>query len=316
MASSEKDSLPPIVALEEHFLSRNTEMRQFKAIVAEMGVESKVFDVGAQRIADMDAVGLSMQVLSHGAGFADDPRVCSMINDEIAAAVKANPSRFAGFAFLPMAQPQKAADELRRCIQDLGFCGALIDNHVDGVYFEGPQYDVFWSAAESLDAPIYLHPAFATDKMMEWYKGSYSTGAANCMAMATFGWHFDTATHVLRLYASGVFDRFPKLKIILGHFGESLPFWKERIVKSSETQPWGDLKRLFNQVYDENLWFTTSGVYELGPMACMMRNTRMDRIMFSIDYPFAPMELGIKWLKELRESGLVDQEQFEMYDKT
>uniref|UniRef100_A0A8H7NPW0 Amidohydrolase-related domain-containing protein n=1 Tax=Bionectria ochroleuca TaxID=29856 RepID=A0A8H7NPW0_BIOOC len=256
----------------------------------------------------MDASGVTIQFISHCASFSGK-RDCIVINNDIAAAVKAHPNRFAGLASLSMGEPVAAAEELRRCIRDLGISGAMIDNHVNGKYYEAYEYDVFWSTAQELDSPIYLHPTLATNNMKEWYEGSYSPAAAASMSMDAFGWHYDTATHITRIYAAGVFDRFPKLKIVLGHFGESLPFWKQRIATSKGL---GALARSFNEVYDENLWFTTSGVFGIAPLACMLQNTAPERIMFSIDYPFTPMAEGIIWLEELRNSGLVSQEQLEM----
>jgi predicted TIM-barrel fold metal-dependent hydrolase len=128
--------------------------------------------------------------------------------------------------------------------------------------------------------------------------------------MGSRGWHSDVGLHILKLFASGLFDEYPRLKIIAGHFGEMLPFMLERIMVLSKR--WGERKRLFKEVYDENIWITTSGVWSVSPMACILRNTKIDHILYSVDYPFAKNEDGVVFMNELKESGLVTDEQFEM----
>lgn len=299
-------NLPPLIALEEHFLSKNVEPRHFQPMLAATGVRDQVYDLGARRLADMDTHAVTMQVISHVCGFADNAEYCSLINNELASAVREHPTRFAGFAYLPMADPHSASRELRRCITELGFKGAMIDNHVNGRYFAGAEYDAFWATVQELDVVVYLHPTFATDDMLQWYSGPYPMSAVNAISGPAFGFHFDTAMHLLRLYAAGIFDRFPRLKIILGHFGESLPFWRERIASTAKAQAWGPITRSFDQVYDENLWFTSSGCDGVAAMVCMLKNTKIDRILFSVDYPFVTMEKATRWLRKFQEDKIVN----------
>ncbi|VUC27838.1 unnamed protein product [Clonostachys rosea] len=311
MATSNNHLFPRVIALEEHWLSAAVDQSLYKEQdFFPSSLLGSLCDAGKGRIAAMDAANISMQILSHTAGYAADTVHYAEVNDEMATAVAANPTRFAAFAHLPMADPQKAAEEFDRCIRKLGFKGALIDNHAGGRYYEGPEYDIFWAAVQKLDKPIYLHPTMPTSKMRDWYKGNYGPQAELSMSHFTFGWHSDTATHILRLYAGGVFERFPKIKIVLGHFGESLPFYLERIQWFS--QKWGSMSRSFEQVYAENLWFTTSSLKGLAPLVCMLQNTKLDRIMFGVDYPFLQMKDGIDWLKQVRASGLLDEEAYEM----
>ncbi|CAI6083297.1 unnamed protein product [Clonostachys chloroleuca] len=263
MSVSGSSGTRPLITLEEHFLSRSVEPGLFKAIVSRPKIEGKAFDLSRMRLADMDASGITMQFISHCASFSGK-RDCIAINNDIAAAVKAYPNRFAGLASLPMGEPAAAAEELRRCIRGLGISGAMIDNHVNGKYYEAYEYDVFWSTAQELDSPIYLHPTLATNRMKESYDGSYSPAAAVSMSMDAFGWHYDTATHITRLYAAGGLTT---------------------------------LARSFNEAYDQNLWFTTSGVFDIAALACMLQSTAPERIMFSIDYPFTPMAEGMIWLE-------------------
>ncbi|KAF7197628.1 Decarboxylase orsB [Pseudocercospora fuligena] len=308
--------VPPLIALEEHFLStavleefNDAYQEQFKAIPA---AKEKLADLDSLRLDEMAKGMISMQVISHAcAPGGPSPEVCRQGNDQLAAAVRKNKARFAGFAVLPIAHPDECAKELERSVKELGFVGALIDNHANGKYFDGNEYDAMWRKAEELDVPIYLHPTWPAEDMMEQsYTGNFTAGASRSLGASGWGWHSETGLHILRLYAAGVFDKFPKLKIIIGHFGEMLPFMLQRISKLSVR--WGEQRRKILQVWEENIWITTSGVWSLDPLKCILGNTKIDHILFSVDYPFEPNENGLKWIQDLEESGLVTQEELEM----
>jgi predicted TIM-barrel fold metal-dependent hydrolase len=306
----------PIITLEEHFLSRaatehpNAYNESFKSIP---GLVEQFTELGPKRIADMDSGSVTMQVISHGPGDLS-PSQCRDCNDQLAEAVRAHPTRFAGFAELPMDSPHEAAKELRRTcsgeMQGTKFVGALVDSHTEnGMYYDGPEFDVFWEEAVKLDVPIYIHPTWPSSKQVDTYKAPHLDDQVTTSILAFgFGWHSDVAMHILRLYASGVFDRFPKLKIIIGHMGEMIPYMLQRIERV--TSRFGQ-KRQFREVWDTNLWITTSGNWALDPLACILRNTKHDRIMYSVDYPFAKSKDGIKWLEELEQSGMVSEEVLE-----
>jgi len=304
----------PLITLEEHYFSPAF-LEQANAYVEQMkwipGLVERLTDMGAGRLAAMDAGAVSLQVLSHGPGLATaSAATCSAANDRAAAAVRAEGGkRLAAFAVLPMGLPDDAARELRRCVAQLGFVGALVDSHAAGRHYDGSEFWPVFAAAQDLDVPIYLHPAFPTGDMEQLFQGNYSAAAAISMGSSGFGWHADVGLHVLKLFAAGVFDAFPRLKIIIGHMGEMLPFMHERIAALSVR--WGQLKRPWRVVYDENIWITTSGVWSLSPMACLLRNTKIDKILYSVDYPFAKNEDGLKFMEELEKSGLVTEEQFE-----
>ncbi|PPJ60213.1 hypothetical protein CBER1_08857 [Cercospora berteroae] len=307
--------VPPLIALEEHFLSTavldafdDQYSEQFKAIP---GVKEKLTDIDGLRLDEMQKGGITFQVISHAcAPGGPSPEMCRQGNDQLAAAVRKHPNRFAGFAVLPVGNPEESAVELERCVKDLGFPGAMIDNHVNGKYFDGDEYDVMWQKAEELDVAIYLHPTWPADNMMHSYTGNFSEGATRSMGASGWGWHSETGLHILRLYAAGLFDKFPRLKIIIGHFGEMLPFMLQRV--SNLSSRWGDQKRKLLQVWDENIWITTSGVWSLDPLKCILGNTRIDHILFSVDYPFEKNENGRKWMQELEQSGLVNGAELEM----
>ena len=258
----------------------------------------------------MDAGNVSLQIISHAPGQLT-PDQAHEANDQLAAAIQVHPERFAGFAALPVADARECARELERGVTRLGFKGALIDNHTaDGIYYDGNDYDALWAKAEALGVPIYLHPTWPTQIMKDvLYSGNFSAGAAGSLGASSFGWHADVGLHVLKLFAAGVFDKFPKLKIIIGHFGEMLPPMLERVMELSPR--WGERKRLFKEVWDSNIWITTSGIWSPDPLATVLRNTRIERILYSVDYPFARNDKGLEWVKGLKGSGMVDQEGLE-----
>ncbi|MCJ1472474.1 hypothetical protein MMC13_001122 [Lambiella insularis] len=295
----------PIITLEEHFLSRvanahpNARNEQFKSVP---GLYDRFVELGPQRIADMDAGQVTMQVISHGPG------------GPLAEAVRSHPGRFAGFAELPMHEPQEAAQELRRTCSGrtdgMEFVGALVDSHTEtGLYCDGPEFDALWAEAVELDVPIHIHPTWPSEQLYTACSSPHLSEQTNLSILAFgFGWHSDVALHIIRLYAAGVFDRFPRLKIIIGHMGEMIPYMLQRIERVSSK--WRK-ERSFRQVWDANLWLTTSGNWALDPLACILRNTKHDRIMYSVDYPFAKSPDGLKWLEELEGSGMVTGEELE-----
>ncbi|KAI0409777.1 hypothetical protein F4802DRAFT_1161 [Xylaria palmicola] len=312
-----KSSTRPIITLEEHFLSHaarniqpNSHNQSFKAMPH---LYEQFIELGPRRIADMDAGQVTMQVISHGPGDLS-PALCRECNDQLAEAVRSHPGRFAGFAELAMHEPQEAARELQRtcsgAMDGVKFVGALVDSHTEaGLYYEGPAFDVLWAEATKLDVPIYIHPTWPSEQLSTSYESRHIPTSVNTAILAFgFGWHSDVATHILRLYAAGVFDRFPTLKIIIGHMGEMIPYMLQRIERVSSR--WGR-ERSFREVWDTNLWLTTSGNWALDPLACILRNTKHDRIMYSVDYPFAKSADGLKWLAELEQSGMVSQEELE-----
>ncbi|KUI53249.1 2,3-dihydroxybenzoate decarboxylase [Cytospora mali] len=306
----------PIITLEEHFMSKaaaaNTN-KKIESLQRVPGLWDKLTELGPVRIKNMDAGKVSLQVISHGPGELS-PEQCRAANDQLVEAVRNYPARFAGFANLPMGHPEEAAAELQRtCSGAAGikFVGALIENHTDaGKYYEGPEYDVLWQTASDLDVPIYLHPTWPSDDVFNTAFKSTTVSDDITLAISAygFGWHSDVAMHIIRLFGAGVFDRFPRLKIIIGHFGEMIPFMLQRIERTADR--WGN-SRSFRQIWNENIWLTTSGNWSLDPLVSILRNTKKDRILYSVDYPFAANEDGLKWLEELEASGLVHNEELE-----
>ena len=240
---------------------------------------------------------------------------CRAGNDELARAIakSGQPARLAAFAVLPCSDAAESARELERTVSS-GFVGALIDNHADGKHFDSGEYDVLWAQACALDVPIYLHPTWPSGKMSEAFMGAYAEPVGISLGAAGWGWHGDVGLHVLKLFCANVFDRFPTLKIIIGHMGEMLPFMLERCYDMSTRWGggWGPHERPLRQVWDENIWITTSGAWSLAPIKCLLENTKVERIMYSVDYPFESNEKGREWFEQLEKSGLLTREQLEM----
>lgn len=306
----------PTITLEEHYLSKSIRKQ-----LADSGREdlysmlpepliNSLTSLGSDRVAALDAGQVSIQVLSH-APVDVSAEQCREENDDLARIIEGQP-RYAAFALLPMASPAAAAQELERCVKEHNFVGALINNHCDGTFYDGEDFRPFFAKAEELDVPIYIHPSLAADKWMPRYRGNFGEQAAQMLSTAAWGWHSETGLHVLRLWASGLFDAFPKLKIIIGHMGEMLPFQLDRIIAGSSS--WGvNNKRGLEQVWKENFWVTTSGMFTLAPLSCLLNMCAKDRILYSVDYPFSGNDQGLKFIEEIESSGMMDKEELEMF---
>ncbi|CAM0141672.1 hypothetical protein VKS41_007907 [Umbelopsis sp. WA50703] len=303
----------PLITLEEHFLS---EAVANSPAAADLGIElfpsalkGKLMSLSHERLQDMKDGNISLQIISHNPAVCYETDICRKANDEIFQGCESYKSSFAGFAVLPMADPVAAADELTRCVKELGFVGALITNHAHGRFYDGEDYYPFWERAQEHDVPIYLHPTNASKDMMPLYRGGYSDKVAGILSTFGWGWHADTGLHIMKLYCSGTFDRFPKLKVVIGHNGEMLPCMLQRQSDFMETLI--VKKRTLVQVWNDNIWVTTSGMFTIPPFLTLMHTTKIERIMYSVDYPFCDNKEGLKFMEELQKSGLLTEEQFE-----
>jgi len=287
------------ITIEEHFLTREAiettaHLRATDPTTSfrDPGVLGQLLDIGAGRVADMDAAGIDMQVLSLAVcGLEDlEPAAATALahnaNDELAAAVAARPSRLAGFAALALQEPEKAAAEFERCVKKLGFKGALVNGTTGGKFLDHPRFSPIFEAAQSLDVPVYLHPAPPPVPVRNAYYSDLPGQTGNFLSTAGWGWHVETGMHSLRLIVSGLFDRFPKLKIIIGHMGEDIPFSLARAdsVFSPRTP---SLKRKVSDYFHEHFYVTTSGYFTPPPFLCALQVVGADRLLFSIDYPFS-----------------------------
>jgi len=278
------------IALEEHFLSPGYEGYWWPTVG---GVDPKVAsnllarltDFGEMRLQAMDEAGIARSVLSiAGPGVQSQTDAAVALrharesNDFLAREVQKRPDRYSGFAHLPMQDPRGAADELERCMRDLKFSGAMINGHTNGQYLDHPSLHSFWERAESLGAPIYIHPTdpVSLAPVLEGYNG---------LRRATWEWGFETGSHALRLVFSGLFDRFPRAKVVLGHLGETLPFLLWRF--DSRAKLYGvKLGKQPSDYIKQNILVTTSGMCSAEPLNCTIAALGHERVMFGADYPF------------------------------
>jgi predicted TIM-barrel fold metal-dependent hydrolase len=262
----------------------------------------------------MDVSGVTLQVLSCTAGVGvGDPAGCRGANDELAAAVRAHPSRFAAFAVLPMAFPDAAAAELERAVTQLGCVGALVDARLpDGTHYDAPAYWPVFAAAERLGVPLYLHPAPPSPgEIATRYAGNYSPRVAAGLASGGWAWHADAGLGFLKMCAAGVFDAHPRLKIVLGHNGEMVPSMLDRASATLRKFGDGGPKRGLREVWNENVWVTMSGMYTLEAFAMLLKATKVERVMFGTDYPYDDIRQGQEFVEALAKSGLLTQGELE-----
>jgi predicted TIM-barrel fold metal-dependent hydrolase len=287
------------IALEEHFWTAGLAAPPGTGQLAVWGrhVGEQLGDLGPLRLADMDAAGIDLQVISHVAPAAQGRAGTEGLarareaNDQLAVAVRAHPDRFAGFATLPTADPQAAADELERAIVELGFVGALVNSTLgsNGAFLDDARFEPLLDRFERLDVPLYLHPAPPSAALREALYSGLPPAVAARLATGAWGWHAEAGLHVLRMIATGVFDRHPALRMIVGHCGEMLPFMLARIdamlrVDSMAAKPSDYVLR--------NVWVTTSGLFSIPPVMCTVQVLGVDRVLFSVDYPFGSNAAG------------------------
>ena len=298
------------ITLEEHFTTP-----EYLEAVAKTGfqehtnrhmqaVQRKLADLGDERIADMDAAGVDVQVLSLAGTQMDllDSAVASAVarasNDRVAQAVRDHPTRFAAFAALALQEPDQAAEELRRCVRELNFQGALVGGTTGGLFLDDSRFTPLFEAAQELKTPIYLHPAPPPQAVREAYYGGLPDGVGAMLSMAAWGWHVETGLHVLRLIAGGVFDRFPELQMIIGHMGENLPFSIAR-AESVLSRTTLNLERPISEYLRSNFHITTSGYFSVPPFLNALMVMGADRLLFSVDYPFSENTQGREFLNAL-----------------
>jgi len=305
-ADGTKPSAVPLagkIGLEEHFVLAETIDTSYAVRDLPPETRQKILDLGSGRIADMDRGGLDVCILSLTApGVQGVPAITQAIaqarrtNDYLAENVAKNPKRLKGFATLPLQDPEAAARELTRCVKDLGFCGALVNGFSQigeadsAVYYDLPQYRPFWATVQELDVPFYLHPRDPLVRGQQCYEGY------RWLAGSPWGFAVETSIHALRLMASGLFDEYPKLKVILGHLGEGLPIgiWRvdNRISRGSGTPR---TKLPMSHYLRNNFYITTSGNFHTQALTNVILEVGADRILYSVDYPYEDVVAAAEW---------------------
>ena len=295
------------IGLEEHFALEET-LADSKGQMPDSiwpELRGRLIDIQDRRLRLMDAHGMELMLLSLNApavqAVADPARATALAeraNDHLAEAVAKRPDRFQGLAALPMQDPDAAARELARCVETLGFRGALVNGFseiqgVDGpVYYDLPQYRPFWAAAEALDVPFYLHPRNPLPQDARIYAGH------PWLMGPTWAFGQETAVHALRLMASGLFDAHPRLTIILGHMGEGLPYSMWRVDNRNawmKQPPAYPAKKPLADYFHANFYLTTSGNFRTQTLVDAMMEIGADRILFSTDWPFENIDHAADW---------------------
>jgi 2,3-dihydroxybenzoate decarboxylase len=290
---------PLVVALEEHYWDADLVAlfpgREGKRV---SDVERRLLDMGELRLREMDEAGIDIQVLSHGApGTQKLPaeaavRMARQTNDRLAQFIAGNPTRFAGLGLLPTPDPAAAADELERIVGKLGLKGAMVHGLTNGKFLDEKQFWPIFERAQALDVPIYLHPSFPHPAVIDAYYKDYAAAYPEILGPA-LGFTVEAATQAVRLILSGVFESYPKLKIILGHLGEGIPFLLWRIDQSlSRTNSASSFKETFRR----NFYLTTSGNFSDTALSASIAEMGIDRIMFSVDWPFISNKMASDWL--------------------
>lgn len=295
------------IGLEEHFAIPDTLQDSAGFVPADYWRElsARLLDIQDQRLRQMDEHGMAMMLLSLNAPAvqaipdrAKAIEIAKRANDFLAEQVAKRPDRFQGLAALPLQDPDAATHELQRCVRDLGFKGALvngfsqIDTPDNAVYLDDARYAGFWATVEELDVPFYLHPRNPLTSWAQIYQGH------PWLMGPTWAFGQETAVHALRLMASGLFDRHPRLKVVLGHMGEGLPYsiWRVDNRNAWVKMPKGfPAQRALGDYFRENFWLTTSGNFRTQTLIDAMLEVGADRILFSTDWPFENIDHAAQW---------------------
>jgi uncharacterized protein len=297
------------IALEEHFWIPELAAPPGTGPLARPDgatLDQRLRDLGQDRISAMDAAGIDVQVMSHvqpaaqalaGQRATDAARKA---NDALARAVAAHPDRLAGFATLPTGDPRQAAGELERAVGDLGLVGGMIHSTLgtNSAFLDDARFEPLLAAFEELDVPLYLHPGTAPRQVADILFGGLDPAVAGRLATNAWGWHAEAGLHALRMIAAGTLERHPALRLIIGHCGEMLPFMLARIDQMLPPGVTG-LPHPPSAYVHRSIWVTTSGMFSLPPVLCSIQVMGVDRVLFSVDYPFAPNAAGRELLDAL-----------------
>jgi len=300
-----------IITLEEHISFREMAAQVPQEALGGFGTSPRMQklvplleDITGERLDSMDRNGISMQVLSvdsAGANLLDEtegPAFAALYNDKIAEKIVNHRNRFTAFANLPMTAPVAAADELERAVTTYGFCGAMIRGVTQDKFLDDPVFAPIFERAEKLGVPVYIHPGLPPKGVADIYYNNLggADGMVEALACYGWGWHAETALHVLRLFYAGIFDQYPGLKIIIGHMGEMLPMMMVRSNRALAPGNGGANQRGLIDTFRAQLFITTSGLFTQPPFKLALETMGLDNIMFSIDYPFSTNEMGREFL--------------------
>ena len=269
-------------------------------------------ELGSSRIAAMDNAGINVQILSaHTPGVQNMPGregidFAYRLNKTIAnGPMVTYPGRFQAFATLPLQDPEASADELERAVREDGFVGAMTNGHIGKKFLDHPDFEPVLARAEALGVPIYLHPGFPPKEVFDIYyritRPGYNEDYQDYIFSGSgYGWHQEVLMQALRMIMTGSFDRFPKLKIIMGHMGEGFPFYFERILEDLGEVTERSLEKPIGRYFTDNFWFTTSAFPRSDLLHLLLKYINVDRVMFATDYPFADMKQQTDWFRAVK----------------
>ncbi|MDE1163706.1 MAG: amidohydrolase family protein [Acidobacteriaceae bacterium] len=286
-----------LIAIEEHFLPSDIRTAWANSAIGEEGTEvfdqgvngERLADLGANRIALMDESGVDVQVLSvttpalHNLEPAESVLLARSTNDLIAATIATYPERFQGFATLPTAAPQQAALELDRSVQQLGLRGAMLCGRTRSKNLDHADFLPLFATAEKLSVPLFIHPQIPQRAVRDAYYSGFGEPVDTALAAFVLGWHYEAGMQFVRLIAGGIFDRFPNLQIILGHWGEVVLFYLERLKSLTRVMK---LDRSIEEYVQQNLYVTPSGMWNHEYMERTLKIVGPERILFSTDFPY------------------------------
>jgi len=291
-----------IIALEEHYFDPDWN-NHFDTVhhTARLGnpLIKRMEDLGGGRIKEMDEAGIDVQVISHGPPGAQGLRANDAVawttaaNDRLHAAIALYPKRFAGFASLPTDRPEAAADELQRAVGELGFKGGMLHSLTEGPFLDHERYRPIFASAAKLGVPLYIHPADPNPAVIKAYYGGYAK-THPMFIRAAWGFTFEAGTQAMRLVLSGLFDVCPGLQLILGHLGETIPY---TLARTDEALSRDTPMKNFREVFCSHFHVTTSGFFSDTALQCCVQEMGIDRVMFSVDWPFASNVKGAQWLR-------------------
>jgi 2,3-dihydroxybenzoate decarboxylase len=299
--SMQDTSKPMVIAIEEHYT--DPEVTQYYKEPRPPHIVKKLEDRGEIRLKEMDEAGVDMQVISHGAPALQRldtdiaVALAPKVNDRLHAMVQANPQRLQAFAALPTGDPKAAANELERCVNKLGFRGAMLHGlSREGRFLDEKEFWPIYERAQALDVPVYMHPAAPDATVTERYYKEY-TKSHTAILNAGWGFTVETATQCVRLVLSGVFETYPRLKIIVGHLGEGIPFLLWRIDQAF-SRP-GNVGTSFRELFCKHFWITTSGNFSDPALLCSIQELGVDRILFAVDWPFVENKPAVEWMQRV-----------------
>lgn len=277
---------PKVITIQEHFWTPG--MRDASGVnklIKHPEIMRRLDDLGELRIREMDEAGIDLQVLSENAPAAQGLTADAAIamtrtsNDLLYEAIENHPDRFAGFATLPTPDPRAAANELERCVTRLGFKGGMIMGLTHGRFLDEKEFLPIFERATALDVPLYFHPSWPHKAVIEAYMKE--NPALHTWAL---GFTIEAMAQAMRLVTSGLLDKFPTLKVILGHLGEGLPFmiWRNEAALTR----FAKLQRKFSQYLRDNFWVTTSGAFQHSALMLSIAELGVERVLFSVDWPF------------------------------